>query len=99
MATMTVEKMTKAIAGTQFEKDLGNALAINSAQSSRGWWNLICSIRDCKLYSKGIKAHRNWRISDVKWYFGVKGGAEAIAQTLEQYRDVLASKEGKEALK
>jgi hypothetical protein len=99
MATMTVEKMTKAIAGTQFEKDLGNSIAINNAQSSRGWWNLILSIRDCRLYSKGIKPHRNWRISDVKWYFGVKGGAEAIAQILEQYRDVLASKEGKEALK
>jgi hypothetical protein len=51
--------------------------------------NLIKSIRDCKLYSKGIKPHRMWKISDVKWYFGVKGDAGKIAEVLEQYKTLL----------
>ena len=89
MTKITVDKMKKAIAGTKFEQDLGGKLMINRAQSSPGMWNLICSIRDCKLYSKGIKPHRRWKISDVKWYFGIKGGAEKMAETLEAYKNIL----------
>jgi hypothetical protein len=31
-----------------------------------------------------------WKISDVKWYFGVKGNAQQISETLEQYKAILA---------
>jgi len=54
-----------------------------------GYWNLITSIRDVKLYSKGIKPHRMWKITDVKWYFGVKGNAQQIAEVLEKYKEIL----------
>lgn len=63
----------------QNEKDIIN---INGNDTPRAYWNLILSIRDCKLYSKGIKPHRNWKISDVKEYFGIKGNAESMYKQL-----------------
>jgi hypothetical protein len=77
--------MTKVV--TQFEKDLDAPLMINQSKSSRGFYNLVVSIRDCGLNCKGIKAHRNWRISDVKWYFGVKGNKQAVYDQLVALRD------------
>ena len=86
---MTKEQMIKAIDGTKFQADLGKTISVNGGAMPIAYWNLICSIRDCKLYSGGIKPHRNWKISDIKWYFGVKGNAKEIANTLEAYKDVL----------
>jgi len=88
---MTEAKMLKAIQGTKFMEDLSSEFSMNGKPMSHGYWNLILSIRDCKLYSKGIKPHRRWRISDVKWYFGIKGGAAKMAETLEAYKDILLS--------
>ena len=88
---MKKETFLKQIKGTQFEADLSNDLNVNGAPTSKAYWNLILSIRDCKLYSKGIKINRFWKITDVKTYFGVKGNAQAIAEKLEQYRGVLVA--------
>ena len=65
------------------------AMSVNGKPMPHGYWNLLCSIRDCKLYSHGIKPHRNWKISDVKWYFGVSGSAEKIAEILESYKQII----------
>ena len=86
---MKLEQMIKAIDGTKFQADLGKSISVNNGQMPMGYWNLITSIRDCKLYSKGIKPHRAWKISDVKWYFGVKGNAQQIAEMLETYKSIL----------
>ena len=86
---MKMEQFLKEIKGTAFEADFAHEFNMNGAPMSRAYWNLILSIRDCKLYSKGIKPHRFWKIGDVKAYFGVKGGADAIANKLEQYKAVL----------
>jgi hypothetical protein len=88
---MEKEDFLKEIKGTQFEVDFGNKLDINGAKSSKAYWNLILSIRDCKLYSKGIKINRFWKINDVKKYFGVKGSAQVITEKLEQYKKVLTT--------
>lgn len=88
---MNTEQFLKEIKGTQFEADFGNELNVNGAAMSKAYWNLILSIRDCKLYSKGIKPHRFWKITHVKAYFGVKGGAQVIAEKLEQYKAVLTA--------
>ena len=88
---MNKETFLNQIKGTQFEADFGNELNVNNTTTSRAYWNLILSIRDCKLYSKGIKINRFWKISDVKRYFGVKGGADVIAEKLEQYRLILVA--------
>jgi hypothetical protein len=86
---MKLEQMIKAINVTKFQADLGNNIRVNEGYMPVGSWNLITSIRDCKLYSKGIKPHRNWKIADVKWYFGVKGDAGKIVEVLEQYKTLL----------
>jgi hypothetical protein len=86
---MKLEQMIKAIDGTKFQADLGKNISVNGGQMPVGYWNLITSIRDCKLYSKGIKPHRMWKIGDVKWYFGVKGNAQQISEVLEKYKTIL----------
>ena len=52
-------------------------------------YNLICSKRDVKLWAKGIKPHRRWKISDVKWYFGMNGNAETLAKKLDTLYNVI----------
>jgi hypothetical protein len=79
---MNTEQFLKEIKGSKFENDL-------DANNTMARYNLIVSIRDCKLFSKGLKPHRNWKITDVKRYFNVKGNADTIAQKLEQYKVVL----------
>ena len=56
---------------------------------SRGMWNLILSKRDCSLYSKGIKPHRHWKITDVKKYFGIKGSASEMAEQLNEIYNLI----------
>ena len=46
-------------------------------------WNLITSKSAVKLWTKGIKPNRHWKISDVKWYFGMNGNAETLATKLD----------------
>lgn len=89
--------MNKAVidSGSQFYQDLideSKTLSVNSSQMSRGYYNLILSIRDCSLYSKGIKPHRFWKITDVKNYFKVKGTASDIAEQLRAIQILLTTK-------
>ena len=77
--------------------DESKVLNVNGNPMAKGYWNLILSIRDVSLYSKGIKAHRNWKISDVKWYFGAKGNPIAVLEYLNEIKEMLVpSKEEKE---
>tara|TARA_B110000908_G_C10266279_1_gene464290 strand:+ start:5774 stop:6019 length:246 start_codon:yes stop_codon:yes gene_type:complete len=72
---------------TQFEIDKKQTLMINGKKSSRGYYNLVVSIRDVKLWKAGIKVHGRFRLSDVKWYFGIKGNVDKLITQLEDYRD------------
>ena len=56
--------------------------------------NLICSIRDVKLWAEhGMKPHRQWKMSDVKWYFGMDGKGEILHQKLETlYKEIQKAK-------
>ena len=54
-----------------------------------GLWNLITSIRDLKLYTKGMKPHRRWKITPVKKYFGINGNAQVVLQKLELINQIL----------
>ena len=79
---------------TQFFKDMtdeSKTLNVNNGIMPLGYWNLIISIRDCKLYSKGIKPNRHWRISDVKTYFGLKGDASKLVVQLEDIKSALTN--------
>lgn len=59
----------------QFETDL--KVPMNGAES-KGIYNLLVTKRDVNLYCLGIIPHRNFKISDVKKYFGLKGNKVAI---------------------
>lgn len=71
---------------TPYERDCMYAIQINNKLATRGWWNLVVSIRDLNLWIKGIRPHRHWRLKHVKHYFNVKGSAEKILQQLEDLK-------------
>ena len=52
-------------------------------------WNLITSIRDLKLYTKGIKPHRKWKVSPVKEYFGMNGTPQVFLGKLEPLNQIV----------
>ena len=79
---------------TQFFKDMtdeSKTLKVNNGTMPLGYWNLIISIRDCKLYSKGIKPHRNFKITNVKKYFGLTGDASKLVVQLEDIKNALTN--------
>ncbi len=78
----------------QFLKDLSTDENQNR-NYNLGLWNLSLSIRDLRLYTKGIKPHRRWKISDVKWYFGVSGNKDDLLNKLLAVRKVLKEGENK----
>ena len=55
-------------------------------------WNLITSKGAVKLWTKGIKPNRHWKISDVKWYFGMNGNKDVLLKKLELLHKVLNEK-------
>lgn len=74
---------------TRFEEDLRVPINYNGTDIPRGYYNLLLSIRDVSLFSKGIKPHRHWRLKDVKWYFGISGNTEKILTQLELIKNQL----------
>lgn len=79
-------------ADSQFYADLVNdskAIDINGAKTSKGYWNLIVTIRDLGLYEVGMKPNRHWKISDVKAYFGIKGTATQMRAELKAIKEAL----------
>jgi len=79
---------------TQFFKDMtdeSKTLKVNNGTMPLGYWNLIISIRDCKMYLLGIKPNHHWKISDVKTYFGLKGDASKLVIQLEDIKSALTN--------
>jgi hypothetical protein len=88
-----MKKQPKVDMNVMFWQDLINedkTMNVNGKLTSRGYWNLIISIRDCSLYSKGIKPNRFWKISNVKNYFGIKENAEQLRVQLEEIKTFIA---------
>jgi hypothetical protein len=81
--------MKTNLENTQFYADLSKALLLNNSNTSKGYYNLLVTIRDCKLYSIGLKPNRNWKISDVKKYFGIKGNAQQLTTQLEEIKNLI----------
>ena len=77
------------ISESQFGKDLSYPMWINNAASSRGYYNLVVSMRDVRLYKAGIKPHRNWKVTDVKRYFGINGNTATLLSKLEEIKDII----------
>lgn len=73
-----------------FGQDLSKPMNINGAASSRGYYNLIISIRDVRLYKAGIKPHRNWKVTDVKKYFGISGNTDVMLSKLQEIKSIIS---------
>lgn len=79
--------MKTSLTNSQFYADLSTSLMLNNNKTSKGYYNLIVTIRDCKLYAVGLKPHRNWKISDVKKYFNIKGNIQQLTTQLEEIKN------------
>ena len=75
--------MIKINKDSQFIKDLDS----NSSEVNRGVYTLIVTISALKLVLRGIRPHRNFRLKDVKKYFGINGSAKKILESLLIIRD------------
>jgi len=71
-----------------FYRDLGEHFNMNDGIMSRGIYNILVSTRDLKLWAHGMKPHRNWYVSDVKTYFGIKGNKDKLVKQIEILREV-----------
>jgi len=79
----------------QWLKDISrNSLDVNFCGTNKGLYNLMICIGQVKLFSKGIKPTRKWRLKDVKKYFGIKGNTESILAQLETLNDIIKEEEG-----
>ena len=52
-------------------------------------FSLISSIGALKLWNKGIKPNRHWKISQVKKYFGMNGNKELLLAKLETLNEII----------
>ena len=72
----------------QFLKDLEDS----SMNVNKGMYNLICSKRDLRLYCRGIKPNRHWKITDVKKYFGINGNKQDLSNKLNLLYKILTER-------
>lgn len=86
---MNAEQFFKQIEGTVFQMHFAESVNVNNGAMPLAMWNLIISIRDVKLFTKGIIPHRHWKFNVVKQYFGVTGNKEKVLEQLEQYNEIM----------
>ena len=84
----TTKLMVEIDDDCQFYKDL---VSMDNSQRNYnlGLWNLALSLRDLKLYCKGIKPHRGWKITPVKKYFGMTGHKEVLLEKLHRLNEII----------
>ena len=63
--------------------------------STRAMYNLITSKGAVQLWTKGIKPHSNWRLKDIKIYFGITGNADKLYTKLSTMLRVLNERSNK----
>tara|TARA_R100000654_G_scaffold36980_2_gene62606 strand:- start:180 stop:467 length:288 start_codon:yes stop_codon:yes gene_type:complete len=80
--------LTESVQSSRYVADCTEEtlLTMNGNPMHKGFYNLIVSIRDIKLFIAGMKPYRNWKYNDVKKYFGLKGNKENVLSQLEQLK-------------
>ena len=88
MYTEKILTYTEAVQNSRYIADCSDdtILSMNGNPMHKGFYNLVVSIRDVKLFIVGMKPHRHWKFNDMKKYFGLKGNKHKIAEQLEQLR-------------
>ena len=71
----------------QFLKDI--ELEPNYNGVSLGIYNLVNTKGALKLWVKGIKPNRNFKLMDVKLYFGIDGNAKTLLYKLETISQII----------
>ena len=72
----------------KFLKDIeSNSNAFSVA--NKGIYNLVTTIKALKLWIKGIKPDRNFRLIDVKEYFGITGNAKTLLYKLDTINKII----------
>ncbi len=51
---------------------------VNGIKMYPSIWNMMLSKRDIYLYTKGLRIHRNWKVTYVKKYYGIKGTKKTL---------------------
>jgi len=88
MTTAELKKPVEIDEDCQFMTDLVS-MENGNRNYNLGMWNLICSIRDLKLFCKGIKPHRHWKFKHLKEYFGMTGSKETMLAKLQLLKETL----------
>ena len=65
------------------ESPFWEAWTTSTTPVNPGWWNLTISVRDLKMWTRGIKANQNWKVSDVKSYFNIRGNKDSLVTQIE----------------
>jgi hypothetical protein len=75
----------------KFVEELDQNFIFNGKPMSRGYYNLVVSIRDFKFYKSGMKPHRGWKPTWVREYFGLpkRISVDETIESLEFLRDYL----------
>ena len=81
MKTTDVMSYYKIDTDTQFIKDFDNWIA-KGGGVNRATYNLIISKRDIGLFCIGMKPNAQWRLKDLKAYFGIKGNKEKCKELI-----------------
>ena len=88
MTTAELKKLVEIDEDCQFMADLVT-IDNGNRNYNLGLWNLALSLRDLKLYCKGIKPHRGWKITPVKKYFGMTGHKEVLLEKLHRLNEIM----------
>ena len=93
MNKMTNYPMLAARTDTLFVRDLqAPPIQVSRGFISRGVWNLILSKRDLTMWVKcKIKPNRNWKVSQVKTYFGLTGSGQKLLDQLVALKEEVDS--------
>ena len=75
----------------KFVEELDQNFSFNGKPMSRGYYNLVVSIRDFKLYECGMIPHRGWKPTLIRDYSGLskRQTTENTIEELDSIRDYL----------
>lgn len=59
---------------TQWAKDMEKTIKVNDNEVALGFYNLVITCATLKLWNtKGLKATANFKLKDIRSYFGLDG--------------------------
>ena len=62
----------------------GEGMPVNGNFMPYAIWNMACSYRDINMWvAFKMKPHPNWKISQCKEYFGIKGNGQKLLDQFE----------------